>query len=421
MNPRGRRNIRDRGRLALILFWICLLSPWIMPAQGRPAEESGYSTRVNGATENVESFTESPQTVVLNYIWSSGGIRLLLIHPRTDGSPATSRTVEMRLSLTAMNELTTSLTTFHRQVAERDPLYRVLGRNLYDILIGPVADDLRGWEQLCLVPAGLLWEVPFQALITPEGRHLIEIFAIHYAPSVKMPGELTRRRERRERRGALLALGNPTPNRQQLTKLRARKREVDLAPLPEAELEVQIISQLHGIDQSQILIGSAASESAFKRLVGDHEVLHFATHGILDNADPLKSCLLLANPEPDSGEDGLLEAREIMQLDLAADLAILSACETARGRVGAGDGVSGMSRAFLSAGCQTLIVSQWKVDSRRTAELIVSFFKFLKTRTDAQPPGKSKALQLAARRLMQNSSTRHPFYWAGMIMIGRNQ
>jgi CHAT domain-containing protein len=104
-----------------------------------------------------------------------------------------------------------------------------------------------------------------------------------------------------------------------------------------------------------------------------------------------------------------------MQLDLKAELAVLSACETARGRIGAGEGVIGFSWAMFIAGVPSTVVSQWKVESASTRDLMVSFHRSL---ISAAAPRKTDALRQAALTLMRNPETSHPFYWAGFVMVG---
>ena len=121
-------------------------------------------------------------------------------------------------------------------------------------------------------------------------------------------------------------------------------------------------------------------------------------------------------------DDGLLEAWELMKLDLKADLVVLSACETARGRVGAGEGLIGLNWALFVAGSPTTVVSQWKVASGATRQLMTDFHRHLKA-----GPGrplaratKAEALRAAASRMLQSTAHRHPFYWAGFILVGAN-
>ena len=153
--------------------------------------------------------------------------------------------------------------------------------------------------------------------------------------------------------------------------------------------------------------------------MGNFRTLHFATHGILDSNSPMYSHIVLSTDEK-SSDDGLLEAWEIMGMDLTADLAVLSACETARGRTGVGEGVIGMSWAFFVAGCPTTVVSQWKVDSASTSELMIEFHRNLVSKTPGpQPPWKkADALRKAMLTLMRNSKYKDPYYWAGFVVIG---
>jgi CHAT domain-containing protein len=106
-----------------------------------------------------------------------------------------------------------------------------------------------------------------------------------------------------------------------------------------------------------------------------------------------------------------------MQLNLHADLVVLSACQTARGRIGAGEGIIGMSWAFFVAGVPSMVASQWKVDSSSTAKLMVDFHKRLKEETTTT---KASALQSASLNLMKDPRYRHPYFWAGFVVIGKN-
>jgi CHAT domain-containing protein len=191
-------------------------------------------------------------------------------------------------------------------------------------------------------------------------------------------------------------------------------------PLPEAETEVKTLARLYGTANSRIFIGPEAREGIVKTEAPKYKVLHFATHGLLDNRNPMFSYLTLAQTAGDPNEDGLLEAREIINMDLPARLAVLSACQTARGRVGAGEGVIGMSWALFVAGVPTTVASQWKVDSASTTSLMIDFHRRL-TMRPANPKlkeAKAEALRQAELGLLRSERYRHPFYWAGFVMIG---
>ena len=190
--------------------------------------------------------------------------------------------------------------------------------------------------------------------------------------------------------------------------------------MPEAEQEVKTLARFYGAVNSQVFIGAEAREALVKTEAPKYEVLHFATHGLLDNNNPMFSYLVLAQTTGDPNQDGLLEAREIINMDLRAKLAVLSACQTARGWVGAREGVIGMSWALFVAGVPTTVASQWKVDSASTTSLMIDFYRQLTMRR-ANPKlreGKAEALRQAALGLLRSERYRHPFYWAGFVMIG---
>src|SRR5262249_32075686 len=161
-----------------------------------------------------------------------------------------------------------------------------------------------------------------------------------------------------------------------------------------------------------------ASEDRVKAEAGRAGILHFATHGTLNNASPMYSHLALA--QGDKNEDGLLEAWELMRLDLKADLAVLSACATARGRYGAGEGFIGLPWAAFVAAVPSTVVSQWKVESASSRDLMLSFHRqFRGPSAAAKTSGtKAEALRQAALKLLKNPETSHPFYWAGFVLVG---
>jgi CHAT domain-containing protein len=311
----------------------------------------------------------------------------------------------------------------HQSIAGRSLIFTASSRELYDLLLKPIEPYLEGKSTICIIPDGILWDVPFQALISKPGRYLIEDYAIYYAPSLSILLEMKQGKRLNEGtvREGLLAFGNPKIGLDTVKRLQERQRGERFEQLPDAEVEVKTIAQIFGGNRSRVFTGTDANEKAFKSLASNFGTIHFATHGVLDNRQPLYSYLLLSKSEGDANDDGLLEAREIMNLDLAADLAVLSACETARGRIGAGEGVIGMSWALFVAGCRTTIVSQWKVDSAGTAQLMVNFYKLLLESKGQGRKAKSEALRQAAVMLMKDRKYQHPFYWAGFVVVGSDQ
>ena len=292
-------------------------------------------------------------------------------------------------------------------------------RKLYDLLLKPAEQQLKGKSSLCIVPDGVLWDLPFQALQPRDSHYLIEDYAISYAPSLSVLREMSAKRRANGGSKSLLAFGNPTMPNEIAANLKTTYRGETLGPLPDAELEVGTLKDIWGPSSSRIFVGANASKNAFRSEASKYNIIHLATHGILDDASPMYSRLVMARAGNDPSDDGLLEAREIMRLDLHADLVVLSACQTARGRIGAGEGIVGMSWAFFVAGVPTMVASQWKVDSASTSKLMIDFHKRLKGAGSAPPLNKPSALQQASLNLMKDPRYRHPYFWAGFVMIGK--
>jgi CHAT domain-containing protein len=292
-------------------------------------------------------------------------------------------------------------------------------RKLYDLLLRPAEQQLKGKTSLCFVPDGILWDLPFQALEPRDGRYLLEDYAISYAPSLSVLKEMSVRNSAERAPASLLAFGNPTLPSEIAANLRTTYRGENLGPLPEAEIEVSALKTIWGTPSSRVLVGPDARKSVFLQEASKYSIIHLATHGILDDASPMYSRLIMARAENDATDDGLLEAREIMQLNLRADLVILSACQTARGRIGAGEGMVGMSWAFFVAGVPSMVASQWKVNSASTAKLMVDLHKRLKEQS-GEPETKARALQQASLGVMKDPRYRHPYYWAGFVLLGKN-
>lgn len=191
-----------------------------------------------------------------------------------------------------------------------------------------------------------------------------------------------------------------------------------LAPLPEAEREVKALAQLYGAT-SKVYIGPAAREERLKAEAGSYRILQLAAHALLNDASPMYSRVLLAQGVDGAKDDGMLEAWEMMNLDLSADLVVLSACETGRGRIAAGEGVIGITWALFVAGSPTAVVSLWKVESLTTTELMLAFHRNLLSARRAQSPtSKAEALQRAAIKMLRSKEYRHPFYWAPFSVVG---
>jgi CHAT domain-containing protein len=265
------------------------------------------------------------------------------------------------------------------------------------------------------VPDGVLWNLPFQALQSGPNRYVIEDAAVSYAPSVTVLREAMRRRTDAQPEPSLLAFGDPATASDPAGTDRSSGVSPGNLTASETANEVRQLAAIYGTS-SRVYTGGDAHEDRWKAEAPKYRVVHLATHGVLDNSSPLYSHLVLASPRPGEHEDGLLEAWEIMNVPLQADLVVLSACETAGGRAAPGEGMIGLMWAVFVAGTPSTLVTQWQVESRSSTRLMVAFHQ--EWRGGRRGVSKARALQLAAVQMLRTHGFAHPFYWAGFILAG---
>jgi len=305
------------------------------------------------------------------------------------------------------------------ELASQGQGFRTKARRLYDLLIAPADSVVRNKRILCIVPDVPMGNLPFQALIDRHGKYLIERSAVFYAPSAAfLVWRATHAPAPPANDAAtLLAFGNPLVSAETTRAAHARTRNEWLASLPEAEEEVRALGRMYGA-RATVRVCAAATEAEFKKEAPHFRLLHLATHGMYDDSDPMYSHLVLARRAGD-GEDGLLEAREVADLDLHADLVVLSACETGRGGERAGEGMIGLSWALLAAGSETAILTDFKVDSASSRDLMIAFHHRLLQQGGTRMSGRIAVEALRDAEIAALKSRRsHPFYWASFFAAG---
>jgi CHAT domain-containing protein/Tfp pilus assembly protein PilF len=280
-----------------------------------------------------------------------------------------------------------------------DAPWRGVFRRLHDHLIAPVEDThlLAGKTDLVLAPHAELHYLPFAALLPSEagGRFLAARFRLTVTPSASV----------------WLALGDRPSNRTSDGVLAFAPRP---DALPASSREVAAVERLSR-DKVQVRIGPTATEAMFRREAPGRRILHLATYGVLNKHNPLFSFLEL---RPGGTDDGRLEVHEVFGLQLAADLVILSACQTGLGSgaladVPPGDDWVSLTRAFLHAGASQVVATLWPVDDWATAALMEQFYRAM-----AQGAGPVLALAEAQRALAAEAATSHPYFWAGFVIVG---
>lgn len=283
---------------------------------------------------------------------------------------------------------------------EKSSDWRRPAASLAKLLLEPVERQewLTDISQLYLVPHDILHYLPFAVLIRerPQGqRFLVEDYHLSYLPSA-----------------AALVHANSNDNLAQndLLALAPARSRLRFAPQEAREVTRSFSNE------SRALLGRQATETAFKREAGSYRILHFATHGVFNKLNPLLSGLEL---EPDAHEDGRLEVHEILALRLNAELATLSACDTALASgyftdVPTGDDFVGLTRAFLFAGTPAVLATLWEVNDRSALELMTTFYRELRK------SGKSTALAAAQRAMLASKRRyRHPYFWSAFVLVGQ--
>jgi CHAT domain-containing protein/Tfp pilus assembly protein PilF len=315
------------------------------------------------------------------------------------------------------------------------------GENLYKILLAPANREIQTGINLIVVPDGILHYLPFEALITGLHnnlpRYLIESHNISYAPSASVLEFIKNKygAHNKPSQKELLAFANPDYG--QPARLASLQTTVDPAgltekynsvrgiyseqgfeflELPYTVKEVESIAALFPKQQTTAYLGIDAREETLKsESLGQYRRIHLATHALINEEQPGRSCIVLTLDD-DPAEDGFLQMNEIFNLKIDADLVVLSACQTGRGKLVRGEGIMGLTRAFLYAGAHTLVVSHWPVSDYSTAEFMEKFYKYMQSGNT-----KSEALRKAKLDFLTSDEVpkyRHPYYWAPFVMVG---
>ena len=355
---------------------------------------------------------------------------------------------------TAFHVLAESLNESIKQVDSQ--AYVPMCHQLYNLLIKPIAPQIATKEKLVIIPHGILYKIPFEALIpeipTSTDRldlaqvdYLISRYDIsyHYSATLYLNSLQQAREYAAEsqladeefigfapvfsdevKNGYILADNSPTI---EVIRSASDVRSITLDgkwfnELLYSKQEVEKILDLFKRRGAVGYFNTDASEENFKQNAKHYKYIHVATHGMINEANPPLSGIIFSQPTDSVyTDDGILYSGETYHLDLNADLVVLSSCESGIGKLVAGEGLMALTRGFLYAGASTLVVSLWKVSDVSTAQLMTEFYRNLK-----QGMSKAAALRAAKLHLLKQSfetegikfSFAHPFFWASFVLIG---
>ncbi|HVR96748.1 MAG TPA: CHAT domain-containing protein, partial [Thermoanaerobaculia bacterium] len=321
-------------------------------------------------------------------------------------------------------------------------------RRLYNLLVEPAEKWIAQGDRIVLVPDGPLHQLPFAALIRKDGRYLVEWKPLSTVLSGTVFAEL--KKQRRDTDAVAepsvrqwVAFGDPWfPPRlaqsrpEDIGEVRLRslstRAQLRWKRLPQSRREVEEIATLFPADRRRTYVDREASEERAKTVGRDARIVHFATHGFVDDRSPFDSGLVLSIPEElaEGRDNGLLQVWEIFEsVRLDADLVVLSACETGIGEIRGGEGIIGLTRAFQYAGARSVLASLWRVEDEATAELMQRFYRHLRA-----GKAKDEALRAAQLELIRHPlrvpdgrggwterNAAAPYFWAALQLVGDGQ
>ncbi|WP_394749357.1 CHAT domain-containing protein [Spongiimicrobium salis] len=316
--------------------------------------------------------------------------------------------------------LESKITSFRNAMTNKDiVLFKEVGHELYRMLVEPIVQEVRG-EELIIVPDGVLWNLNFELLLTQmdisnnpkELSYFLKRFPISYGNSANVLFGSFQREKSVSNECLAFSFSDLTEvDSGSVLRLSTLRDSGDDLPGTRAE-----IKEIAKIIDGTYYYGKEAVEANFKSQASKYAILHLALHGEVDHVNPENSKLYFTQ-SADTIEDNFLYSHELFALDLPADLAVLSACNTGTGKVSSGEGIMSLGNTFQYAGTKSLLLSSWEVSDQVAPELMKLFYQNLR-----KGYTKSKALQNAKLTFLDtaSSSRSHPFYWGSFYILGDN-
>ena len=375
--------------------------------------------------ENAANLLSDSSTAFLEFVVADTCTYLFALTRVSQPSPAErSRAPVFALNAYVIKagraEIAERVKIFAEMITRQDPNVQQNARDNYELLFGAAREQLNGKKTLLISPDDALWQMPFAALRSTDSHYLIEERAIALAASLTAMTEMTRARDTtkpvRSSQSSVLLIGNPVIS-QSATDQAKLLSDLQKPPTPsESETEVKAIERSYNSPRVKAYVGAQATESLMKQEAGKFSLIHLAAPAVLSDSHPLFSHIALSRSEGND-DDGLLQVKEILGLNLSAELFIISSSQRARARSG-GDSVNSLSWSLFIAGCPSSIIGQWPTNSTSTTELMLELHRNLGASTPGPMLSRAKYLQRATLAVLKNAQFQHPFYWAGLSLVG---
>lgn len=415
-HPDKGKNTRDEIELET-LEYLQMLSEIHLTENDRLG---GLKDRIFGLDDARQQIVEEG-TILLDYLLGDDRSYLLSL---------TSRTARLSI-LPNRGKIERSLRAYLKVISEvnigEKLLFDASKRIGREIIPPEIISALSEFNAIIVSPDGILNYLPFETIRIHDGardKYLIESFAISYCPSASALGMLAGGSQKKEWKKTILAIGGPqygdypSPNvasadiRLGTEEDPFLARKIAFVEIPYSRKEVISIGGLFPKVDGQVITGRSVSEELVKKLpLWDFRIIHISCHGYLDEANPMRTALVLT-PGPSLKEDGFLWMEEIYKLSLNADMVVLSACHTGKGLLEKGEGVMSLTRPFFFAGARSVIAALWPINDKSTASLMKEFYKLI-----IKGRRVNEALRNAKLKMIR-SSWAHPFYWSGFLLQG---
>ena len=364
--------------------------------------------------ENLKSKTNNGQTALVEYFYDDKNIYLFVISNGQLKGEKIPYSKELDSTIKDLRDF--EVLRFSQKNQNSNYIHQL--DFLHKNLILPIWDEIKESEQIVFVPHGVMNYLSFEMLASKTNEqdfrklpYLLKSHHIQYAWSLSFFEKQQAKQDKYKYdylgfapsfKGKTLAANS---NDQSLT------YRDNLVELNYSNSE---ITNANSFFRGNIFIGEEASENSFQEFAPESQIIHLATHALANDHQPMQSGLMFSN-QKDTIEDGYLNAYEIYNMNLSAELAVMSACNTGFGQLAEGEGVISLGRAFSYAGCKSVMMSLWMANDQSTSKLMSYFYENLD-----QGQRKDEALRNAKITYLENADplTAHPYFWAGIVGVG---